>query len=697
MNKHHQHTSFNTYAQRVLGTTRLSEQELALLEGELSYSRNVESSNGKHSFSVQLLSDGKSVKSAEQVINTEATIQSSCLVEPLLVARLKTLNEGISALGNEAQLLTDAAESALANLADILTYDYGLTKGQEDNIFSAICMLDVLKLALPHALNVAILLDKERPFAMHVLHNLLYFLESEAFTAKPANIRALQKILAFLVSRGEDVSQKLSATAFKNTPQCVDAIVSLLVTASSDKEEFEAAFDKLALSEQALVDSNFYLTIQTLNRSPVKLNMIWSSSLFGLLAETLTISERTHVELCFRALYFLESANSFGALGQTPVEVIEETLGQSDRKFNELYRDVRRSTKKVITLEELQLLLQGVGEKDYSLNKWVYLFTLLSGELVEKEKLAFLERVLIEKGLPGVTTQEPLTLVASLGLKSLTAQIVNDAYQAFGVTPVMPVTDDYRLGDVFANVLSAELARRPEAECGDKVSVVITTYNPNLELLRLSIASILQQTYSNIEVLVVDDCSQIPSGNDIEEVCKSFAEADVRYIRNRENVGQYISRNVAISQSSGDYIAIQDDDDVSHPERISTQVGELKNSHQVASFTKHIRFTDDGALSIDDPRNLLALGDGPASLLFKKELLQLTGGFRDYRSRGDIDFRTRIESMLGSELINYIDSPLYIMRSSLDTISSLYEYKNGDQLEYFRNRISLLKKKKAQG
>lgn len=92
------------------------------------------------------------------------------------------------------------------------------------------------------------------------------------------------------------------------------------------------------------------------------------------------------------------------------------------------------------------------------------------------------------------------------------------------------------------------------------VSVIITTYKRNDELLRRSIESVLHQTYSNIELIVVDD-------NEYGDICQRKSEEivksyhGVKYIPNVHNMGAQYSRNVGILNSIGEYLAFLDDDD----------------------------------------------------------------------------------------------------------------------------------------
>ncbi|KAK6027994.1 glycosyltransferase, group 2 family protein [Ostertagia ostertagi] len=92
--------------------------------------------------------------------------------------------------------------------------------------------------------------------------------------------------------------------------------------------------------------------------------------------------------------------------------------------------------------------------------------------------------------------------------------------------------------------------------------------------LEETIHSILNQTYRNIEFIMVDDCST----DDTLAIMQQYAALDnrIKVLRNAENMGMSRSRNVCLAHSSGKYIAIQDADDISLPHRLETQVNYLE-------------------------------------------------------------------------------------------------------------------------
>lgn len=112
------------------------------------------------------------------------------------------------------------------------------------------------------------------------------------------------------------------------------------------------------------------------------------------------------------------------------------------------------------------------------------------------------------------------------------------------------------------------------------VTIIITTYRRPF-LFKLALESALNQTYTNTEILVIDD--NVTGSLDHNKTEKIVSEyKNVRYIKNGSNLGGALSRNVGIQNSNGEYIAFLDDDDIYLPTKIEAQYEE---------FTKHLNHT----------------------------------------------------------------------------------------------------------
>ena len=116
------------------------------------------------------------------------------------------------------------------------------------------------------------------------------------------------------------------------------------------------------------------------------------------------------------------------------------------------------------------------------------------------------------------------------------------------------------------------------------VSVIIPAYK-NAEFLSDAINSVLKQTYSHFELIIVNDAS--PDNTD--EVVKTFYDPRIKYILHEKNKGLSAARNTGIRNSTGDYIALLDGDDYFHPDKLKAHVKFLKR-HPDIDVTYNARF-----------------------------------------------------------------------------------------------------------
>ena len=105
-----------------------------------------------------------------------------------------------------------------------------------------------------------------------------------------------------------------------------------------------------------------------------------------------------------------------------------------------------------------------------------------------------------------------------------------------------------------------------------KVSVCLAVYKTKPEYLKECIESILNQTFTDFEFLIVDDC---PEDKECEKIIKSYKDGRISYYRNKENLGISGTRNRLIDLAQGEYIAVMDHDDISLPTRFEKQVAYL--------------------------------------------------------------------------------------------------------------------------
>ena len=176
------------------------------------------------------------------------------------------------------------------------------------------------------------------------------------------------------------------------------------------------------------------------------------------------------------------------------------------------------------------------------------------------------------------------------------------------------------------------------------VSVVIPTYKREKSLLGRAVESVLNQTYENIEILIIDDNN--PDSEYRKEnilFFKKYNDKSIRYIRNEQNLGGAKSRNVGINLACGDYVTFLDDDDKYLPKKIEKQLKFMLETSCEMSFTNLKLVNTNGELidyrkykNLDTKDNSKLLKyhimkhlTGTPTFMYKTEKIREIGGFDD--------------------------------------------------------------------
>lgn len=132
------------------------------------------------------------------------------------------------------------------------------------------------------------------------------------------------------------------------------------------------------------------------------------------------------------------------------------------------------------------------------------------------------------------------------------------------------------------------------------VSVILPTYGRN-ERLRTAVESVVDQTYENIELLIVDDGSPTSIMDTLNDVSFDRLESTT-FIRHNENRGANVARNTGIRASSGKYIAFLDDDDRWHETKIERQVDAFAEADsEVGVVYTGLRVTNQNGTTVTSP------------------------------------------------------------------------------------------------
>ncbi len=153
------------------------------------------------------------------------------------------------------------------------------------------------------------------------------------------------------------------------------------------------------------------------------------------------------------------------------------------------------------------------------------------------------------------------------------------------------------------------------------VSVIMAAKNVE-KYISEAIDSVINQTYKNWELIIVDDGSNDTTLSIINSYIKN--DSRIKIIRNEKSLGQAIARNTAVKNSSGDFLAILDADDIAMPDRIMEQVLFLGNNPNVSAVGGHAEIIDENGKSLGIKRKALNIDAIRFSLLLQNQFIHST-------------------------------------------------------------------------
>lgn len=249
---------------------------------------------------------------------------------------------------------------------------------------------------------------------------------------------------------------------------------------------------------------------------------------------------------------------------------------------------------------------------------------------------------------------------------------------------------------------SPDLAITPEYLCTESdriinderlVSIIMTTYKQN-PLLDAAIESILNQTYRNIELIIVDDCSPDKNFQYLQKLANK--DGRIRVFRMDVNGGTYLAKNFGMTKAKGEFIGFMDSDDYSHVQRIEFQVAKFDEYPELMGIT-HDYFRIDELSNIEF-RGIGALRMACISLLIRRQVLDDIGYFDSLRVGADTEYIERIEAKYGPErrLRDKIPTMFMMLHSSSLTGGGPFHISwrsvNGHRLQHHRSFRSWHKK-----
>lgn len=213
----------------------------------------------------------------------------------------------------------------------------------------------------------------------------------------------------------------------------------------------------------------------------------------------------------------------------------------------------------------------------------------------------------------------------------------------------------------------AQRPARPRSET--KISVIMPMYNAE-PFVRTALHGLLGQTWGNLEILVVDDCSHDNGPALVADV--AHHDPRVKLIRLARNSGAYAARNAAIKHATGDLITTHDSDDWSHPERLERMATPLVQDTRLVATLGHWARTD-SQLHFRRWRMEDGLVHASVStLMFRRDILESLGGWDEVRIAADTEFLQRVIRKWGQAAVGTVLAgvPLVLARESEESLTS---------------------------
>lgn len=221
------------------------------------------------------------------------------------------------------------------------------------------------------------------------------------------------------------------------------------------------------------------------------------------------------------------------------------------------------------------------------------------------------------------------------------------------------------------------------------VSVVIATYNM-AGFLPLALRSALAQTYRNTEVLIIDDGSTDATA---DAVAPFLADARVRYLT-QENAGQAVAKNRGIRESTGDYVAFLDADDLWAPEKLEAQMPLFAASRAVGVVCSAFSYIDENGDPLPRVPGKLHRGRVSGPLLIsnfvgfgtsvvRRECFERLGTFNESLGMGiDYDLWLRLSTRYE---FDYVERPLLNYREWPGQMSRNWNTRYLNGIEIMKN------------
>ena len=249
-----------------------------------------------------------------------------------------------------------------------------------------------------------------------------------------------------------------------------------------------------------------------------------------------------------------------------------------------------------------------------------------------------------------ITGADPTAWLAALNDCLIRPGLTRLALRSEGATP-------------FDRLVGAQLA--PGSVRGPLVAIIMSAYNPDHTLLT-AVRSVIDQTYADWELLIVDDASPNPQPGVLDHA--AGMDPRVRVIRKAVNGGTYRARNTALRQTNADFFTCLDSDDWAHPQRLELGVAPLLATPALMA-TRSMCVRADENLLVSRPGHHGFIINAPSLLVRMHPAVARLGFFDIVRKAADTEYAVRLENAFGVPVLTLKQDVLTMARHQAGSLS----------------------------
>lgn len=338
---------------------------------------------------------------------------------------------------------------------------------------------------------------------------------------------------------------------------------------------------------------------------------------------------------------------------QAAIDSIESILSQ--KRYRQFHKEFIKEIVSFYPDLILDFLKNHVDDLDHSYYQGLYIALLQKDYVLDSNASRCLSSFLLCKSeeeyidkkclYSNITLDTPLTKLANL----------NEIFSYYELIPIKLSNDQPQF--IMTNLRAVAQQKSESKVQMHKVTVIVTTYNAS-GTIESCMHSLLQQTWQNLEIIVVDDASTDDTLLRLQQLNNQYK--DLTVIALPQNVGTFAAKSIGTQYATGEFLTCQDSDDWAHPQKISEQVQPLiDNSNIIATTSYWLRLDLNGRYYVRQIYPFIR--QNPASPMFRLQAVkQKIGLWHIVRTGADSEFFERLKLVYGSESILLIKKPLTI-------------------------------------